>query len=114
MSNEIHNPSRRDFLKGVTIGAGGYAFGSMLIHPKEAEAQSRPSGKMELCMHQNTSRGAGYRKSLEGWAKDGPLWLYRRKRKCHPCLQYISTSKFRLTDKSNCWILGFVEAVRRH
>src|SRR5271157_3876333 len=71
MSNEIYNPSRRDFLKGVTIGAGGYAFGSMLIHPKEAMAQSRPSGKMMLCMHQNTSRGAGYRKSLEGWAKAG-------------------------------------------
>lgn len=71
MSNEIYNPSRRDFLKGVAIGAGGYAFGSMLIHPKEAMAQSRPSGKMELCMHQNTSRGSGYRKSLEGWAKAG-------------------------------------------
>ena len=26
---------------------------------------------MSLCMHQNTSRGAGYRKSLEGWAKAG-------------------------------------------
>ena len=40
MSNEIYNPSRRDFLKGVAIGAGGYAFGSMLIHPKEAMGQS--------------------------------------------------------------------------
>ncbi len=40
MSNEIYDPKRRDFLKGVVIGAGGLAFGSMLIHPKEAMAQS--------------------------------------------------------------------------
>jgi sugar phosphate isomerase/epimerase len=30
-----------------------------------------PAGKMSLCMHQGTSRGAGYQKSLEGWAKAG-------------------------------------------
>ena len=29
------------------------------------------SSKMTLCIHQNTSRAAGYRKSLEGWAKAG-------------------------------------------
>jgi 2-keto-myo-inositol isomerase len=29
------------------------------------------SGKMMLCIHQNTSAGAGYRKSLEGWARAG-------------------------------------------
>jgi 2-keto-myo-inositol isomerase len=28
-------------------------------------------GKMVLAMHQNTSNGAGYRKSLEGWARAG-------------------------------------------
>jgi sugar phosphate isomerase/epimerase len=28
-------------------------------------------GKMVLSLHQNTSRAAGYRKSLEGWAKAG-------------------------------------------
>src|SRR5215813_9945312 len=28
-------------------------------------------GKMTLCIHQNTSRAAGYRKSLEGCAKAG-------------------------------------------
>src|SRR5882724_477823 len=27
--------------------------------------------KMTLCMHQGTSRAAGFRKSLEGWAKAG-------------------------------------------
>ena len=29
------------------------------------------SGKMTLAIHQNTSSGAGYRKSLEGWARAG-------------------------------------------
>jgi 2-keto-myo-inositol isomerase len=29
------------------------------------------SGKMTLCIHQNTSAAAGYRKSLEGWARAG-------------------------------------------
>lgn len=40
MSNGINNSSRRDFLKGVAIGAGGYALGSMLTLPKEAIGQS--------------------------------------------------------------------------
>jgi len=34
-------------------------------------AMSAASGKMTLCLHQNTSTGAGYRKSLEGWARAG-------------------------------------------
>ena len=29
------------------------------------------AGKMSLCLHQNTSLAAGYRKSLEGWARAG-------------------------------------------
>jgi sugar phosphate isomerase/epimerase len=29
------------------------------------------SGSMQLCMHQTTSTAAGYRKSLEGWARAG-------------------------------------------
>jgi 2-keto-myo-inositol isomerase len=29
------------------------------------------AGKMTLAMHQNTSAGAGYRKSLEGWSRAG-------------------------------------------
>jgi sugar phosphate isomerase/epimerase len=32
---------------------------------------SAANTKMTLCMHQGTSRSAGYRKSLEGWAKAG-------------------------------------------
>jgi 2-keto-myo-inositol isomerase len=35
------------------------------------DAQSAASGKMLLAMHQNTSRGAGFRRSLEGWAMAG-------------------------------------------
>jgi sugar phosphate isomerase/epimerase len=34
-------------------------------------AQTKPASKMTLSIHQNTSRAAGYRKSLEGWAKAG-------------------------------------------
>ena len=34
-------------------------------------AQSAPPGKMLLSIHQNTSAAAGYRGSLEGWAKAG-------------------------------------------
>src|SRR5438094_4932825 len=33
--------------------------------------QTAASGKMLLSIHQNTSRAAGFRKSLEGWAKAG-------------------------------------------
>src|SRR5215471_1284717 len=36
-----------------------------------AGQSGRAAGKMILSIHQNTSRGAGYRKSLEGWAKAG-------------------------------------------
>ena len=36
-----------------------------------AAAQSASPGKMLLSIHQNTSRAAGYRGSLEGWAKAG-------------------------------------------
>ncbi len=36
-----------------------------------AGAQSAPPGRMLLSIHQNTSRAAGYRGSLEGWAKAG-------------------------------------------
>jgi 2-keto-myo-inositol isomerase len=34
-------------------------------------AQTAPAGRMLLAMHQNTSRAAGYRGSLEGWARAG-------------------------------------------
>ena len=34
-------------------------------------AEVSAAGKMTLAIHQNTSAGAGYRKSLEGWARAG-------------------------------------------
>lgn len=40
MNTRIYSPSRRGFLKGLVIGAGGYALGSLLTHPKEAMGQS--------------------------------------------------------------------------
>jgi len=45
-----------------------------LLAPLAVELASRAvaaTGKMTLCIHQNTSAAAGYRKSLEGWAKAG-------------------------------------------
>lgn len=46
---------------------------SLLAAPLATVAcgQSAAPGKMQLSMHQNTSRAAGYRASLEGWAKAG-------------------------------------------
>jgi sugar phosphate isomerase/epimerase len=34
-------------------------------------AQAAAGGAMQLAMHQNTSRAAGFRRSLEGWARAG-------------------------------------------
>jgi len=36
-----------------------------------AQAQTAPAGKMLLSIHQNTSRAAGFRGSIEGWASAG-------------------------------------------
>ena len=50
---------------------------SMLLTPlaaslaRVAAAQSADPGKMLLAMHQNTSSGAGFRGSLEGWSRAG-------------------------------------------
>jgi sugar phosphate isomerase/epimerase len=46
----------------------------MLLSPLAVAAAGdvfAASGKMTLAIHQNTSSGAGYRKSLEGWARAG-------------------------------------------
>jgi sugar phosphate isomerase/epimerase len=40
-----------------------------------ARAASAASGKMTLAIHQNTSAGAGYRKSLEGWSRAGVKYV---------------------------------------
>jgi sugar phosphate isomerase/epimerase len=38
---------------------------------KAVQAQAAPAGSMLLSIHQNTSRSAGFRGSLEGWARAG-------------------------------------------
>ena len=38
-------------------------------------ASSAASGRMTLAIHQNTSVGAGYRKSLEGWSRAGVTYV---------------------------------------
>jgi len=40
MDTKIYSTNRRRFLKGMAVGAGGYALGSLLTHPKEAMGQS--------------------------------------------------------------------------
>jgi 2-keto-myo-inositol isomerase len=47
---------------------------SMLLSPLmvlAARVGSAANGKMTLCIHTNTSAGAGYRAALEGWARAG-------------------------------------------
>jgi len=47
---------------------------SMLLTPLvllASRVASATRGTMTLCMHTNTSAGAGYRRALEGWAKAG-------------------------------------------
>lgn len=39
--------------------------------PRLVQAQAAPGGRMMLAIHQNTSAAAGYRGSLEGWARAG-------------------------------------------
>ena len=40
MNTKTDSPNRREFLKGLAVGAGGYALGASLIHPEEALGQS--------------------------------------------------------------------------
>jgi 2-keto-myo-inositol isomerase len=50
----------------------------MLVTPvalMAAHAVSAASGRMTLAVHQNTSAGAGYRKSLEGWSRAGVKYV---------------------------------------
>ena len=58
--------TRRNFL--IAAGAAGLSPIAMSSFPRSASAAS---GKMQLCIHTNTSNAAGYRLALEGWAKAG-------------------------------------------
>jgi hypothetical protein len=40
MNTETYSVNRRVFLKGLAVGAGGYAMGGSFIHPQEARGQS--------------------------------------------------------------------------
>jgi 2-keto-myo-inositol isomerase len=61
--------TRRDFL-ATSVGAplAAAATASPLA---AADAQAQTALRMQLAMHQNTSRAAGFRGSLEGWARAG-------------------------------------------
>ena len=52
-------PSRRGFLKGLAVGAGGYALGSFLIHPNEVLGQSIEDylGKIPMEARWNAASG---------------------------------------------------------
>jgi 2-keto-myo-inositol isomerase len=58
--------SRRNVLLAPLAGAVAGVVTSAV-----STANAATSGKMTLCMHQGTSRAAGFQKSLEGWSKAG-------------------------------------------
>ncbi|MFM2124888.1 MAG: hypothetical protein RL328_1339 [Acidobacteriota bacterium] len=51
------------------------ALAAPLAQVLRAQNNGIPAGKMVLSIHQNTSRGAGFRGSLEGWAKAGVKYV---------------------------------------
>lgn len=70
MSSKIYTPSRRELLKGVTIGAFGCALGSMLIHPKEAMGQSIEANLEKASMEKRWGYGSnGLVYFQASWAK---------------------------------------------
>jgi hypothetical protein len=59
MDTRVCFPSRRGFLKGLAVGAGGYALGSLLIHPNEAMGQSIESYLEKVPMETRWNLAAG-------------------------------------------------------
>lgn len=59
--------TRRDLLRKAAIGTVAATAPMDIVEA----AVGQPTGKMTMALHQNTSAGAGYRKSLEGWARAG-------------------------------------------
>jgi hypothetical protein len=59
MDTRVYFPSRRGFLKGLAVGAGGYTLGSFLIHPKEAMGQSIEGYLEKVPMWDRWSAAAG-------------------------------------------------------
>jgi hypothetical protein len=64
MDTRTYFPSRRGFLKGLAVGAGGYALGSFLIHPNEARGQSIESYLEKVPMEARWDLAAS---GLVGW-----------------------------------------------
>ena len=58
--------TRREFL--FAAAAAGL---SPITTSGAVQSASASAGKMQLCIHTNTSHAAGYRRALEGWAKAG-------------------------------------------
>ena len=97
MSTRIESPNRREFLKGLAVGAGGYALGASLIHPEQAMGQSIEGNLEKVPMEARWNIAAGglifwsvtYFKEiydtkgreqyLEHWKKASPLVAARSK-----------------------------------
>ena len=59
MHTRTYSTNRRGFLKGVAVGAGGYALGSLLFHPNEAMGQSIESYLAKVPMETRWDLAAG-------------------------------------------------------
>jgi len=97
MFTKVSSTNRRGFLKGMAVGAGGYALGSLLTHPKEAMGQSIEGylEKVPLESRWNIAAGGlifwsvtyfkeiydtkGREQYLEHWKKTSPIVAARSK-----------------------------------
>jgi hypothetical protein len=97
MDTKIHSTSRRGFLKGFAVGAGGYILGSSLINLGEATGQSIAGYLEKVPMEARWNYAAnalifwqvlylkeiydtkGREKYLEHWKKHSPLAAARGK-----------------------------------
>ncbi len=59
MDTKIYFTGRRGFLKGIAVGAGAYAFGSSLIHPKEVSGQTVEGYLEKVSMEDRWNYAAG-------------------------------------------------------
>lgn len=59
MNTKINSTSRRGFLKGLAVGAGGYALSSLLFHPKDAKGQSIQGYLEKVPMEERWNYAAG-------------------------------------------------------
>ena len=101
MNTRIHSPSRRRFLRTLVAGAGGYAMGSLAIHPEETIGQSIPRYLGGVSME---SRWEAAASALVNWQitflkmlldKDGREKLFQYTKEQSPAL---AASNKRLAD----------------